>query len=534
MAVKVSPGDARVRHPLYNLWHQTWREALDVYEGAGGFLDPSRPYLVPHPREYLDHSVKDATTGAMVPNPYPSQPSPKLKMRRRLARYENVAATILDGVTGALFAPEVTRTFSANRKDNPVVREWWEDVDGRGTPIGQFLQDAWVVAAVFGHAFVLLEKDVREPSTQADTGLPRLCRYTPLDVIDWLVDDEGELTAVKLLEAEPRTSFADSGLLATSVTGDLSSTLRSRVRVVDQETWTLYDSRGKVIQSGAHGFGRLPIEILYGKRRPLTPLVGKSIIGDPALYIDMYNLTSEVREILRNQTFAVLNVPVGTDANASLAREQDMIGSQSGTANILFSSNPAQFISPQGENITAYHEHLDRLGRMIYRLASAPWESDSRSAESEGSRKIKREDQNQILMKYATELQRTDRRVLELVYRALYGDRWQAQQDADGVSIAYPGTFAPPDMEVMLTTIAEAVGLELGETATREMKKRATRVLLPDLTPEAQTNVDQEIDAMEVKTADQRMQETLQASAQRLSWHQGAQGNPAFTSAANG
>src|SRR5690349_18358921 len=80
-----------LQHPLYTQWQPVWSAAYDVYEGAGGFLDPARPYLIAHPREWLDHSFKDAD-GRMQPNDAPSKPSPKLQMRRKLARYENVAA----------------------------------------------------------------------------------------------------------------------------------------------------------------------------------------------------------------------------------------------------------------------------------------------------------------------------------------------------------------------------------------------------------------------------------------------------------
>ncbi len=513
----VSPGDAKQPHPLYAAWAPTWRAALDVYEGAGGFLDPTRPYLVPHPREWLDHSIK--TSGSegekWVPNPTPSIPSPKLTMRRKLARYENIAATILDSVTGALFMHAPSRTFAEGGKDNEQVRQFWANCDGMGTHVDRFLQDSWIVAGVFGHAILLLDKPAGDvPMTAADAQLPRLCRYTPLDLIDWLKDEDGKLIAVKLLEEAPRATFADRAR-ATDTNGIITG--QYRVRVIDEEKWTLYDAKGTVIEAAEHGFGRLPIEILYGKRRTLIPVIGKSVMGDPQLFLDVYNLTSEAREILRNQTFAILNVPVGTGEGASVEREQQMIGSQSGTSNILFSSNAAQFISPQGENITAYHEHLDRLARMIYRLANAPWEGDSKAVESADSRKIKREDQNQILLKYASELERTDKTVLELVYRALVGpESWEKAREKDKPSIAYPTSFEPPDLEALVALTAEAIALDLGETATKELKKRTVRLVVPDLTTDQQKQSDDEIEAMDVLTSEDKRQQMIEATAGKM------------------
>jgi hypothetical protein len=44
------------------------------------------------------------------------------------------------------------------------------------------------------------------PLTMADQKAPFLRTYSPLDMSDWLTDDMGCLTAVKLLEVLPRTS----------------------------------------------------------------------------------------------------------------------------------------------------------------------------------------------------------------------------------------------------------------------------------------------------------------------------------------
>jgi hypothetical protein len=194
-----------ITHPIYTAFAASWKKAHDVYEGAGGFMDPDCPYLIPHPREWLDHSVKDASTGVMVPNPNPTQASPKLKMRRKLARYENVAAAIIETVVGALFKQAPARIFA--KAPNERVKAFWADVDGHKTTIDTFMEDAWISAAVFGHAVLVLDKPKDVAATKADMQAPRLRRYTPLDVIDWLEDADKNITAVKLLEAAPRTEF---------------------------------------------------------------------------------------------------------------------------------------------------------------------------------------------------------------------------------------------------------------------------------------------------------------------------------------
>lgn len=506
-------GNSTVKHPLYTTWSPTWLKARDVYEGSGGFLDPDCPYLVPHPREWLDHSI-DATeevdgerrTIGKVPNPTPTQPSPKLKLRRKLARYENVADTILDAVMSPLFEEPAQRRVNVDKaagKSLPI-QQFWKDVDGKGTSIQSAVEDAFVVAGAFGHCIWYLERrETEEAPTAADAQVPRLCRYTPLDMVDWLTDEHtGELIAVKFVEQAPRTEFS-------AIKSD-----NTRTRVVDRKKWTLYDSKGRKIDGAEHGFGTLPIVILYGKRRPLTPVVGKPIIGDPDLYIDLYNLVSELRELLRNQTFAILNVPIGPEGD--VAKESSILGQQSGTANVLLSTLKADYISPEGTNVEAYHTHLDRLGRMIYRLASVPWEGDSRAAEGAESRRLKRQELVSRLSKYAGELHRAEWAIVQLIYRLLNGEQWEQALETDGVLVQYPKTFHPPDLNEVATNVGLALGLDLGETATKELKKQTTRAFLPQATTDQLKQIDEEIDAQEVLTADERQQKLLEGASQRM------------------
>lgn len=500
-----SDGSRKIVHPLYAQWAPTWQMAYDVFEGAGGFLDEKRPYLVPHPREWLDHSVvlkEGETVIKTVPNTTPSHPSAKLTMRRKLARYENVAATILEMVTGALFTQAPTRTFGKGTA-NDQITEWIKDVDGKATSYDSFLHDAWLAAGVFSHSLVLVEKGAGEATTAADQTPPRLCWYTPLDLLDWLEDEDGKITAVKLLEPAPRKTFGER-MTASAV----------RVRVVDAENWTLYDASGKVIATEAHGFGRLPVAFLYAKRRTLTPVIGKPVMGDPQLYIDLYNLVSECRELLRNQTFGILNVPIGKDGDAE--REKNIIGQQSGTANILFTTEQAAFLSPDGANVEKYHEHIDRLGRMIYRLASVPWEGDSRDAESADSRRLKRADLNAVLSKYTDELAKTDDEILSLVYLAMYGDAGAKKQQSDGLSTVYAKVFEAPDLEAVAARAAEMIGLDLGPTATKELKKRTAKVALPHTDEETAKKIDAEIDAQEILTKDEKQERVLEQTRLRL------------------
>lgn len=492
-----------VVHPLYRDFQPIWKQLHDIYEGSGGFLDADRPYLVPHPREWLDHSepVKD-DDGAVIgwaPKQRPTNPSPKLRERRKLARYENIAATLIDQLQGALFRNPIVRNFGQNTDTRRPIQDFWDDADGLGTAWDALCKEAWKPAGVFGHVFLYLEE-------AEDRDVPVVRLYTPLDVPDWLVDDRGGLIAVKFLEAAPRDDFRIAPVVTEK---DL------RVRLVTAEGWEIQTIGGKRIEGGSHAFDALPVVPLYSRRRALLPVIGQSLLRDPQLYLDHYNLLSEVRELLRKQTFSILNVVVG-DTPAGLVTEQQKLGAQAGTSNVLFTSNPAAYISPDSGNVDAYHEHIDRLVRTIYRLALLPWETDSLDAESAEARRMKREDLNQQLAGFADECARADKRVAELVYRARFGEAWARQWEADGLSIQWPNEFDVTPLMDLIDGYTAAIGLDLGETATRAARKKAARATLPDLTQETYAQIDQEIDAMPVKSQEEIRQEEMNAKVAKL------------------
>ena len=495
-----------VTHPLYLRYRDIWTKLLDVFEGGGGFIDDSRPYLIAHPREWLDHSIPIYDSNGNVlryeVNPSPKQASPKLTERRKLARYENIAATLIEQLQGLLFRMKPERTSGAGQLDmSSPLMQFWRNADGLGNTWDDLLQEAWGPCAAFGHLWGYVDVLPDDPRRAV------VRWYTPIDVPDWLVDEQGALRSVKFLEAVPRESYQKT-LTASSI--------EIRVREVNAEGWILRTRNGKVISQGTHDFGVVPAFVLYAKRRALTPFIGRSVLGDPQLYIDLYNCISEVRELLRKQTFTILNVPIG-DAPGGVQREQQLIGQQSGTGNVLFTTNSAQMLSPDNANVTSYHEHMDRLTRIIYRLAVLPWEGDSRAAESAESRKVKRQDLDAVLASYADELQRVDHFVTDLVYRAYYGqdaaERWR---DRDQLTIRWPDTFDAPDLTAVTKQFAEALALELGPTASGEIRKRAARLVLPDTDEAVMDAIDADIAASPTQTLQDRRLASIEALTQRL------------------
>jgi hypothetical protein len=239
------------------------------------------------------------------------------------------------------------------------------------------------------------------------------------------------------------------------------------------------------------------VVVLYSRRRTMTPIIGESVLGDPQLYIDAYNLTSEVREILRNQTFSLLNVPLGQGQDAlSVEQARSLIGETTGTENVLFSGLPLQYVSPDAAQVAAYMTERDGLLRTIYRLAGVPWESDSRDAESGDSQRIKREEFYVTVAGYAAELERADLAVAELYLRAEFGDRWEQEWDRAELTIQWPTQFES-SMQTDLEQATLATGLGLPKEAQDALKKAIIPKLLPSLNADELAEIYAAIDAQE-------------------------------------
>jgi hypothetical protein len=201
--------------------------------------------------------------------------------------------------------------------------------------------------------------------------------------------------------------------------------------------------------------------------------------------VDLYNLDSELRELLRKQTFSILNIPLGTGPDAmDVGKAKELLNQEVSTEGVIFSGPAAQFLTADAANVAAYQEERSQLLRMIYRLAGVFFESDSKDAEAEGSLKLKREDMNQRLSNYADELEQADVKIAQLWYRATYGDSWETRWKADGILIQYPQSFDVTPFDVVLEQAQAAMALGFPAEVLKAIRKQLLEKFLPGVGPQ--------------------------------------------------
>jgi hypothetical protein len=82
---------------------------------------------------------------------------------RLLAQYANIAATILDAKVSAMFRPTITRTVGGKAEGEHPLEQWWQDVDGWGCNITDWMSDGFIAAGVYGHVFHVLDRENLAP-----------------------------------------------------------------------------------------------------------------------------------------------------------------------------------------------------------------------------------------------------------------------------------------------------------------------------------------------------------------------------------
>ncbi len=488
-------------HPLYDVWYDVWVRLAHVAEGSGGFL--SGEYLIAHPREWKDHKSDN-----------PRIPTAKLLERRRLARYENFARLILDQKDAGLFRePPIRRCVTANGtvvEEHPYF-DWTQNVDGAGMPLTDWLRREFKGAMIYGHAVLVMDRAGDDGATLADRAALVLRGYTPLDVPDWLQAPTGELTAVKVIEPVLRDSLDKAATTTPAYT----------VTEITSEGAVTYRSGSAERTVLDHNFGVLPVVVLYAHRRASLPVIGQSALVNPDLYIDLYNLTSEKRELLRKQTFSIVNIPLGTNADGgpamSLEQAQSLLGETTSTASVLFSGQPAQYIQADTSNVEVYEQEREALIRTIYRLTAIPYEQDSREAETAEAKRLKRADYATVLSMYADELTRAEMAIAELWFRGTYGDQWEREWDRAGLQIQYASQFDAPDATELLGMAQAAMALPVGESKTFrvELGTKMIPTFLPDAGQDVQGAIRSELEA--APSHDEQRQADLSALAGRLS-----------------
>ena len=333
------PGVVQRRHVDFIEHEIRWRFLLDSYEGGDRYRNsvygPDRKglpcrNLFRHRREYPDPQEfpmgYTGLAGSLTAmggepqnvgyGPYPGMlgadsaataQDDDYEFRRARTPVPEFVAEAVEIHLSKVFDQEVSRSGPSD------LVEWWKDVDGRGTPIDDWMRDTVApLLLVLGCLDICLDHPRLPPGEQVKTradeirlGLDKcVASYIlPQNIVWWRCDSAGRYTACLVREYQDPSERIDTDKNGLTINvedvgkvGDAWRRNYIRYRFWTSTESILYSYNGdQILERLPHSFGRVPIVRLIDLRKHRTPMIGKSRYEAIAeLQREYYNRDSEL------------------------------------------------------------------------------------------------------------------------------------------------------------------------------------------------------------------------------------------------
>lgn len=420
----------------------------NAYYGDGGFK--TGEYLVPHIRETPEKYIR----------------------RQRLAYYLNYVAPVVNSHVNPVFKQEPEREWN----NNTLFSGFVEDIDMLGTPLTRFMKRSGRIAKLHSVAFIVVDNVSDQPGNMADVIKQRAFPYA-------YIVTRNQVITCKTNKAGRLIEFS------YTVAAETSSNL-----VTQTETWTWTATTWKcqgadgTIKEGDHKLGRLPVIPLLSRPGEPGKLMPQSEFYNIAqTNLALYNLCSEIRELMRAQAFGILTYPI-----ADNQEEEDLKEVVVGPENLLGYqgelSNKPEYIAPPADQLQQLREERNDLIKEIYRMAQL---SHVAGVETKASGVAKEWDfeseGNQVLADFALNCQEAEyeiARVFEL---------WT--NSTVDYSSKYADDFGVVDVGAILDEVTKALDANISPQFNTEVKKKAVAVYLNDLPEDRYDAIIKDIDA---------------------------------------
>lgn len=482
-------------HKVYLEYFHNWNFLLDSYEGG---VDYTQARTVSS--RSVDSSFTITVNGkaqeqrAVQTNlfKHPKEREEDYIRRVQMSYYYNFCAPIIDIYTDHLFKQPVIEDFGSI---DSMVDMQKENIDRKNGSIGEFRKQVAECAQVYGHVFVLvdspqIDKEIFSLQDKIDNGaFPYYTLIPPQKVINWQLDKFGRPHWVMICEQ------AESNIDAFAF--DKSAGKAAQYRLWTRQEWVLYDSDYKEVSRGTHGLGVVPIVCVFDSQsKKEINFLGISTLADIA-YIarDVYNSSSELKQILNDQTFSILAFQ--GDASDYPTKE---VGTNKG---IVYprESNPPQYVTPPPGPAETLMTHIDKQITNMFRLAkleggSASFNGQSAVDQSGVSKAWDFNQTNSALSSKAANLEDAEDKMWQI------WAKWEGKE-FDG-SVSYPDEFSIQSLNEDLEEAEKILKLSIGSEVDKGIKKAIVKKKFPRASDEDLDKMLAEVDAG-VKTQGQRL-----------------------------
>lgn len=251
----------------------------------------------------------------------------------------------------------------------------------------------------------------------------------------------------------------------------------------DRQGWQVTNAKGDILDAGVHGLDQCPILIFteggdfpaFGAFAPIADLSKR-----------LFNLDSELDEILRSQTFSLLTmqVPEGSTDSQKIDAAR-VVGETIGTANLMVhTGSTPTFIAPDAGPAATYAARIDAIRARINEIGLAIASPNQR--ESGISMQMRFHKINAALAKFASQMEDLERRAWDLCRQ------WLGMSVAPEVqwSRNYNLADAMTELDVLANMRATGMPAEV----IREQQKRIVAVQFSGADQAAVEDIHQAID----------------------------------------
>lgn len=475
-------------------WH---RFLLDAYAGTGGFAGkvqaPETGHLGWAAEAYGNNALILAGHGEDCDtylDRYPREDNAKFQRRKDVAHYLNYVEAILD-----ILISYVTKSEMLRDKTPEQITEWMANADGQGTSWDDMLADVVEPrTGLLGWMPMLFDvppapQDATRAVTNAEGIRARAIPLFPANMLDWEVADDGSFVWVKLRidywrrpdPLGPRTKEEHYILLTP-----LAATVYVVVKNDSGETVSAPQLR-------SHSFGAVPVVIWRHKPCAEDSVRGTGMVDAVAIECRrLFNLISELDEHLRQQVFALLQVPYsGTEPPSELIG-----GTDNAVGLPADCKHEYKWLAPPETVAATFETRIDNTTREIYRLARVEYEVATGQAESGLSRAYQFERTNRRLGDFAKQLARAEKRCYGFLGRVLGVSPDSVAQ----ASVTAPTDFRVEDLAADIKNALDAISLTLPPTAEMWVKKRVIEKMLPNLPDEQMAEIMDELEQQRQET----------------------------------
>lgn len=414
------------------------------YNADGSVINIGQSYLVQYPRESKE----------------------KYARRNEVAFFASPLSAAVSHFSGYLSTRPVIRELPNELYD--VIAD---DADGKGNSIDVFFQEFIFNAKARGSMLLLVDMpaiEVQSRSAQiSQRNVPFWTPIAPELVTEFEIGNDGKFEFVKF-----------SGYFTKENGERVACTWH-----FDKTKWECRDGEDKFLAGNEHPLSECPV-LIFTEGGDFPHFGSFSAIAD--LSRRLFNLDSELDEILRSQTFSLLTMQVPENStDAAKLQAAQVAGQTIGTSNLLVhSGSTPSFIAPSDGPATVYMERIKEIRKQIGDIGLQVTTVDS--YQSGIALQMRFQMINAELSKFARRLEDLERRAWEL------SRQWLGMQETPTIMWGHDYNIA--DVEKELTILQQMRDNNMPTSVVAEQQKKVVALQFMGAEQEEKDRMNQSIE----------------------------------------